>query len=57
MDRENRGKREYPLHCPVCRTAMIGEKSSPEAADYDLYRCFNCAAVVDFTSPADDDEE
>jgi hypothetical protein len=56
MDRQNKGTREYPLRCPVCRTAMVGEKSSPEAADYDRHRCFNCGATVDFSSPPDDDE-
>ena len=36
----------YPLPCPVCKTAMIGEKSDPALPDYDRFRCLHCGAVV-----------
>jgi hypothetical protein len=43
-------RRAYPRLCPVCRHTMIGERSSPEIEDFDLYRCLNCWAVVEFYS-------
>ncbi len=39
-------QRRYPLPCPVCKTAMIGQKSDPNLPDYDRFECFRCGAVV-----------
>lgn len=46
MDGDRR--RPYPLACPVCRQAMIGEKSSPEIEDFDRHRCLICGVVVEY---------
>jgi predicted RNA-binding Zn-ribbon protein involved in translation (DUF1610 family) len=43
-------RRRYPLACPVCGHTMIGERSSSESQDVDLYRCLNCEVVVEFSS-------
>jgi hypothetical protein len=40
-------QQQYPLSCPVCTVAMIGEKSDPEREDFDIHRCLNCGAVID----------
>ncbi len=49
-------ERRYPLlPCPVCRTALIGEKSDPSLNDYDRFRCLNCGAVVVREETAPDD--
>jgi len=50
-------RRPYPLVCPVCRHAMIGELSSPESADLDRYRCLNCGVVMEFYGIASTHEE
>ncbi len=39
-------RRRYPIPCPVCRTAMIGEKTVPTLPDYDRFVCLRCGAVV-----------
>ena len=31
---------------------MIGERSSPESADFDRYRCLNCGVVMEFYGTA-----
>ncbi len=36
----------YPLPCPVCRSAMVGEKSTPDAEEFDKFACLNCGAEV-----------
>jgi transposase-like protein len=36
----------YPLACPICTVAMIGETSDPERSDPDTFRCLNCGTVV-----------
>ena len=43
---DDRNQRRYPLSCPVCKTAMIGEKSIPTLAEYDRFVCLRCGAVV-----------
>jgi len=43
---EQERKRPYPMPCPVCRSAMVGEKSQPEQPDYDSFHCLNCGTVV-----------
>lgn len=43
-DEENETR--YPLPCPVCRAAMIGQKSDPGLPDYDRFECLACGAVV-----------
>ena len=53
LENESKGQR-YPLPCPVCKTAMIGEKSDP-AADYDRFTCLRCGAVVVRESSTPDD--
>ena len=40
-------QKPYPLSCPVCTVAMIGEKSDPERDDFDIHRCLNCGTVID----------
>jgi hypothetical protein len=47
----------YPLKCPVCGTSMVGEKSDPEAKDFDLHCCLNCGAVVRTSQESDVDDQ
>ena len=35
-----------PRPCPVCRVAMVAEKSDPQSPRYDRYVCFNCGTVI-----------
>jgi uncharacterized Zn finger protein len=46
----------YPLRCPVCGTSMVGEKSHPEAEEFDLHRCLNCGTVVQTSGEPDVDD-
>ncbi len=48
---------KYPLPCPVCRNAMIGEKTSPDAQEYDKFVCLNCGAIVLREDSAANDRE
>jgi hypothetical protein len=32
--------------CPVCRIAMVAERSAPDLAEPDAFRCLNCGSVV-----------
>jgi hypothetical protein len=50
-------RRPYPLACPVCRHAMIGEKVSPENKDFDRHRCLSCGLVIEFSSRASPHKE
>jgi hypothetical protein len=36
----------HPKVCPVCRIAMVAERSAPDLADPDAFRCLNCGSVV-----------
>ncbi len=49
-------KPHYPLSCPLCGIAMIGEKTEPEQPDFDLHRCLSCGTVVEIPGlpPSDD---
>ena len=53
--KDDKNERRYPLPCPVCKTAMIGEKSDPNQPDYDRFECFRCGAVVLREDSAPDD--
>jgi transposase-like protein len=45
--KDDKNERRYPLlPCPVCKTAMIGEKSAPNLPGYDRFVCLHCGAVV-----------
>ena len=39
--------KRYPVPCPVCRIAMIGEKREPDDTTWARHRCFNCGAVIE----------
>ena len=52
---DEKKERQYPLPCPVCKTAMIGEKTDPALADFDRFVCLRCGAVVLRESTAPDD--
>ena len=43
---EQERKRPYPLPCPVCGSAMVGEKSEARLPDYDSFQCLNCGTLV-----------
>ena len=43
---DGKNERRYPLPCPVCKTAMIGQKTDPSLPDYDRFECLRCGAVV-----------
>jgi len=45
-------QQQYPLSCPVCTVAMIGERSDPEREDFDIHRCLNCGTVIDESGKA-----
>lgn len=45
-EKNQKSEFRYPLPCPVCSTAMIGEKSDPSSPDYDRFECLACGAVV-----------
>ena len=40
-------QRPYPVPCPVCTVAMVGERSTPENEHFDIHRCLNCGTVID----------
>ena len=42
------GHVSYPRVCPVCRQAMIGEKSDPDGDEFDFYRCLHCGCVIKY---------
>jgi len=44
--------KQYPLSCPICGVAMIGEKSNPEREDFAIHRCLNCGSVIDESEKA-----
>ena len=45
--KDDNSKRGYePLPCPVCKTAMIGQKSDASRQDYDRFECLRCGTVV-----------
>ena len=44
--KDDKNGRRYPLPCPVCKTAMIGQKTDPALADFDRFECLRCGAVV-----------
>ena len=52
---DDKNERRYPLPCPVCKTAMIGQKTDPSLADYDRFECLRCGALVlrEDSSPGD----
>jgi transposase-like protein len=43
---DDNGKRRYPLACPVCKTAMVGQKTDASRQDYDRFECLLCGTVV-----------
>jgi hypothetical protein len=36
----------HPRICPVCRIAMVAERSAPDLGEPDVFRCLNCGSVV-----------
>jgi hypothetical protein len=40
-----------PKSCPLCRIAMIGERSDPNRADFDIYRCLRCDSTIRMEPP------
>ncbi len=48
-------ERRYPLPCPVCGTAMIGQKTDPKLPDNNRFECLRCGAVVLRENSAPDD--
>ena len=44
--KDDKNERRYPLPCPVCKTAMIGQKTDPALPDFDRFECLRCGAVV-----------
>jgi hypothetical protein len=37
----------YPRPCPVCGTAMVGEKGGPDRAEFVRLACFHCGATIE----------
>jgi predicted RNA-binding Zn-ribbon protein involved in translation (DUF1610 family) len=55
----DQGKQQYPRPCPVCRTAMIGEKMRADAEGLDHFACPACGTTIELGSPSpkvDEDE-
>ena len=52
-------ERPYPVPCPVCRVAMVGERSREDSVEIDIQRCLNCGTVLVETDrrPADDADD
>jgi hypothetical protein len=48
--------RRYPFSCPICRVAMVGEKSREDLAGYDVQRCLRCDTVVHIGAPAAEED-
>lgn len=49
-------KPPYPLRCPVCGAAMVGEKFEPDSPDFDMHHCLNCDTIVEVPQePTDED--
>jgi hypothetical protein len=45
-------------NCPVCRLAMVGDKSDSRLTEFDIYRCLACDLTISTApTPAGDDEE
>jgi len=45
----------YPLRCPVCGTAMVGEKRT-DGRGWARHSCLNCGAIVELDG-GDEDED
>jgi hypothetical protein len=56
VDVEQDQRPTYPLKCPVCGTSMVGEKSDPQAEDFELHRCLSCGTIVRVSGEPDVDE-
>ncbi len=50
-------ERKYPLSCPLCRIAMVGERSDEAGGERDVQRCFNCGTVVELAPDANREED
>jgi hypothetical protein len=36
-------------NCPVCRLAMLGDKTDSRLAEFDIYRCLACDLTISTT--------
>ncbi|MFO1185706.1 MAG: hypothetical protein U1E56_13125 [Bauldia sp.] len=37
----------YPRRCPVCRIAMMGERSDPSKGEDDRFHCTSCGTIIE----------
>jgi hypothetical protein len=51
-------KRPQPKNCPMCRLAMVGDKTDSRLAAFDIYRCLACDLTISTApiSAGDDDK-
>jgi len=49
MDSEK--KRPVVKNCPICRLAMVGERTDTKLAAFNVYRCLGCDLTIT-TMPA-----
>lgn len=43
----------YPRTCPVCRSAMVGERLTPTALRFSRHVCLSCGTVIEEPSGPD----
>ena len=46
----------YPRPCPLCSSAMIGEKDAPDAAEYVRFACLACGTTIEVGIPRHSDD-
>jgi len=43
---------KYPRPCPICATAMVGERAGPDSPEYVRLACLNCGTTIEIGKPA-----
>jgi hypothetical protein len=43
---DSRKKSPLIKHCPICRVAMVGDRSDSRLPECDLYRCLSCDSSI-----------
>jgi len=50
---DSRNKPPPIKNCPMCRLAMVADRTDSRLADFNHFRCLGCDLTITFTSFAD----